>query len=515
MFNKNYLSMLGIVFFFLPTSINASPKDECLEASFDKSLYGLCQAYLNGKNCLADENKDSARCSALRRNFSKLSGGQDIDDILNGNGGTNTTIIGIDGGVAELQNVARVTFPSGAFDSDTTVSLSATSDNNVHQVFDEFTRIFRPSGRLSYEVRIGTGIEPPSSETVEVELFVPASFVNSIPKDYGIEAFMMVEHGGVDEIPYPIFELVSSEYDTINQIITFELPGAAFSNSSLTQNEFQAIVTLAPTPGINNVTNQIQVQSLAFASATNASSSTCQAASIKCPVAGGCTVTSKYDKARKHPLKGGVRPHYGTDYKAATGTSITAASGGKVESSYNSTSYGETIILRHTDGSATLYAHLQGRDVNVGDSVTAGQQIGTANSTGQSTGPHLHLEYVPNGQIIRSKNRIDPDACIDALASGSITVRDSGNLADDAFSVSVDGFVIGQTSVGGTNTLAISNLKPGNHVLSLTVIIAPDNVGTYTVTLNDGLVFSDGTTSKTGWAPQGATLTWSFVVPQN
>lgn len=510
------LKNISLIFFLLGLfqTANAAPANECIEAEFDKSLFGLCQAYLSGVNCLDDANKDTPRCVALRKNFAIKSGGKDIADILNGGGNNQKFTIGAAGGTAELQNAIKVIFPSGAFPTDTTVSLGLTSDTDINTLFDEFTVMFRPSGRLSYEARIGTGIEPPLSETVQVDMQVPNNLVSATPQEYGIEVFVMIEQGAEDETPYAIFELIPSTYDSTNQIISFELPGAAFSNNAYTQNEYQAVVTLAPTPGVSSPVAQNQIQTTSFLTLSATATASCQAASIKCPVAGGCTVTSPYNKARKHPKTGAVRPHYGADYKAATGTNLTSAADGKVERSYTSSSYGETVIVRHTDGGATLYAHLENRSVNKGDVVKAGETIGTADSTGLSTGPHLHFEYVPNGQLIKSKNRIDPDACIDALASGSVNVRDSGSLADDAFAVSIDGFNIGQTTVGGSNTLAISNLKPGSHTLGLAVIVAPDNVGTYTVTLNDGLKFSDGTTSKTGSAPLGSFLTWSFNVPQ-
>lgn len=296
-------------------------------------------------------------------------------------------------------------------------------------------------------------------------------------------------------------------------MVSFDLPGAAFFDGALAQSEYQAIITLAPTPGIGATTFSsiagTQVSTLAAAAAAGS----CQASSIMCPVAGGCSVNSPFNPARQHPVTGQTRPHNGVDYAAANGDSIVSASNGVVERSYTSTSYGETIIVRHANGSATLYAHLQNRGVNAGEAVTAGQQIGTADSTGLSSGPHLHFEYVPNGQIIQSKNRIDPDPCIDALASGSITVRDSGTLADDAFQISLDGIIIGSTSIGASNTIAINNIIPGPHTLSLLVLIAPDNVGTYTVTLNDGITFSDGTTSKSGAPPQGTTVSWGIEVP--
>lgn len=496
----------------------AAQQDPCQEASFDKALYGLCKAYTSGADCLNPEKSDSKHCVQLRQNFAKKGGGQDIDDLLKGKNGAVTLTIGTDGGTIELPDVAKVWFPQGAFDSSRTVTLKVTSDNDVNQLFDETASIFRTAGRLPYELRIGTGNTPPLSETIQVEMHVPNSLIQSMPADHAIEAFVSIEQGGAQEIPYTVFELLDSQYDPTNQILTFEVPGAAFANNSLTQGEYQAIITLAPTPGTDSSTATSSVSledffSFFFSTAEAATAGSCQAASISCPVRGGCTVTSPFNPARKHPVTGVTRPHMGADYAAADGTPILSAASGKVERSYASTSYGETIVVRHTDGSATLYAHLQTRNVQAGASVTAGQQIGLADSTGLSTGPHLHFEYVPNGQIFGSKSRIDPDACIDALASGSVTVSDSGNLADDAFEVSIDGFVIGQTAIGASNTLAINNLKPGTHSLTLKIIIAPDNVGTYTVRLNDGLKFTDGTTSKTGWAAQGATLSWTFTVP--
>lgn len=487
----------------------------CDDEDLAGGLQGLCRAYISGKNCLEDANYDHPRCQSIRRNYARKSGGERIDDLFEP--GTRA-VVGFDGGSVVLNGIGKVSFPQGAFNADATVRVFTTTDEAVDDLFSEFAAIFRPSGRLTYEMRIDTGAQPPLSETIEVQLQIPDDFLANMPDGYGMELFALVEHGSDEEIPYLLFELIPSVYDATNNTVTVELPGAAFSKRDVTDGNYQAIVTLAPTPGTNEdptaSTAQIfTLNSLAYAPSV-ASTSTCQAASISCPVGGGCSVTSGFNPARKHPVTGQTRPHYGVDYAAATGTPVLAAANGTVERSYTSSSYGETIVVRHTDGSATLYAHMQTRGVNVGDTVTASQQIGTSNNTGLSSGPHLHFEYVPNGQIIQSKQRIDPDACIDALASGSVTVSDSGNLADDAFQVSIDGFVIGQTSIGASNTLAISNLKPGLHTLTLTVVTAPDNVGTYTVTLNDGLVFTDGSTSKSGNAPQGAALVWNFNVPQ-
>lgn len=96
-------------------------------------------------------------------------------------------------------------------------------------------------------------------------------------------------------------------------------------------------------------------------------SDTCQAVSIGCPVQGGCVVTDPFRRNRKNPVDGVVRHHNGVDYRAARGTPVLAAANGRVEKSYTSKTYGEVIVIRHDDGSATLYAHLEKRLVEEGD----------------------------------------------------------------------------------------------------------------------------------------------------
>lgn len=481
----------------------------CEKAGLDGGLLGVCRAYLSGRDCTEAAHRDSERCEALRRAFFVQSGGSDLDAVLAP--GAVQVPVPATGGSATLPGIATLTFPADAFRDGALVTLSVGSDAAVAALFDEFASIFRPSSRLAYEVTVATGALPPVSETIDVRLDLPAGFIAQVPADHGIELFALVEQASDLDLPFRSFELFESQLSAGGDAIVASIPTGAFFLDA--DGQYRAVFTLAPTPGVKDPPSVLMQSALAQLGSTTMSTSQCKAASIACPVAGGCTVTSPYQPARKHPVTGQTRPHYGVDYRAPTGTPLTAAASGTIERSYTSSSFGETIIIRHDDGGATLYAHLQRRDVQTGQRVTQGQGIGTANNTGLSSGPHLHMEYVPNGQIIQSKSRIDPDACIDAQGSGSVTVSDSGNLADDAFGVAIDGFSIGQTAIGASNTLAISNLKVGSHTLALRVLVAPDNVGTYTVRLNDGLRFADGSTVKSGSAPQGATLSWQFVVP--
>lgn len=84
--------------------------------------------------------------------------------------------------------------------------------------------------------------------------------------------------------------------------------------------------------------------------------------------------------------------HTGVDFSAPAGTPVKAAAAGTVVVAQSGGSYGTHVVIKHSDGVYTLYAHFSSKSVSVGQTVTAGQQIGNVGSTGNSTGPHLHFE---------------------------------------------------------------------------------------------------------------------------
>ena len=120
--------------------------------------------------------------------------------------------------------------------------------------------------------------------------------------------------------------------------------------------------------------------------------------------AGSYRVTSEFRSAS--------RPnHNGIDLGAPQGTRIGAAADGKVvkvvnNQSNSKTGYGNYVIIEHANGVRTLYAHCASVSVKEGQTVTQGQQIGTVGSTGNSTGPHLHLEVIVNGSYVNPRNYI-------------------------------------------------------------------------------------------------------------
>ncbi|MFJ8862002.1 peptidoglycan DD-metalloendopeptidase family protein [Streptomyces sp. NPDC102451] len=84
--------------------------------------------------------------------------------------------------------------------------------------------------------------------------------------------------------------------------------------------------------------------------------------------------------------------HTGSDFQAASGTSVRSIGEGTVVSAGWSGSYGNEVVIQHSDGMYSQYAHLSSLEVSAGQTVTGGQQIGLSGTTGNSTGPHLHFE---------------------------------------------------------------------------------------------------------------------------
>jgi len=95
---------------------------------------------------------------------------------------------------------------------------------------------------------------------------------------------------------------------------------------------------------------------------------------------------------RQHPIFGDVRMHTGLDLSSPAGIPITAVQGGRVKTAASLPGYGLVVEVDHGGGLSTLYAHMSGFAVGLGQEVSRGQPIGFVGSTGYSTGPHLHLE---------------------------------------------------------------------------------------------------------------------------
>lgn len=103
---------------------------------------------------------------------------------------------------------------------------------------------------------------------------------------------------------------------------------------------------------------------------------------------------------RIDPFLGRLALHAGVDFQAETGTAVKATGAGKVVNAGPSGGYGNMVEIDHGQGITTRYGHLSSILVSVGDTVTTGETIGRAGSTGRSTGPHVHYEVRRNGDAI-------------------------------------------------------------------------------------------------------------------
>ena len=107
---------------------------------------------------------------------------------------------------------------------------------------------------------------------------------------------------------------------------------------------------------------------------------------------------------RQSPGGIGSTNHKGVDIGTPMGTPILAAKNGTVTWASSNGGYGECIIINHGKGNSTLYGHLSGYNVKMGDTVTQGQVIGYSGSTGNSTGPHLHFGIMENNTWVDPLN---------------------------------------------------------------------------------------------------------------
>ena len=96
--------------------------------------------------------------------------------------------------------------------------------------------------------------------------------------------------------------------------------------------------------------------------------------------------------------------HTGLDISCRSGTKIKAVADGKIIFAGTSGSYGNLIKMNHENGVETWYAHCSKLIGKVGEEIKAGDIIAAVGSTGNSTGPHLHLEIRVNGEPLNPQN---------------------------------------------------------------------------------------------------------------
>ena len=121
---------------------------------------------------------------------------------------------------------------------------------------------------------------------------------------------------------------------------------------------------------------------------------------LKSPLKFGAPVTSRFSRARMHPILRVLRPHLGVDYGAPSGSPVVSVASGVVVSAGWSGEGGRMVHLRHASGYETFYMHLSSMAVRAGQRVGQGDLIGRVGMTGLATGPHLDYRVKLRGAAI-------------------------------------------------------------------------------------------------------------------
>ncbi|MEW2383552.1 peptidoglycan DD-metalloendopeptidase family protein [Micromonospora sp. NPDC047707] len=158
-------------------------------------------------------------------------------------------------------------------------------------------------------------------------------------------------------------------------------------------------------------------------------------------------------------------PAYAVDFNRTDdlGDPVVASAPGTVDrvTDLGGTSYGKYVRINHGNGYSTYYAHLNGFNVSVGQTVGYGKVIGWVGSTGGSTGPHLHYEQRLNGSDIQvrfngtlalywgTKTYTSDNGCGGGTATGTVntsgtplTVRSGPGTGYDAVGTVADGATV-------------------------------------------------------------------------
>lgn len=113
----------------------------------------------------------------------------------------------------------------------------------------------------------------------------------------------------------------------------------------------------------------------------------------------GTSISSSFGN-RRDPILGRPAFHSGIDFRAISGTPVTATAPGVVTKAGWNGGYGRMVEIDHGNGFSTRYAHMSKIGVKVGQKVQRGSKVGRVGSSGRSTGPHLHYEVRRNGDAV-------------------------------------------------------------------------------------------------------------------
>lgn len=319
---------------------------------------------------------------------------------------------------------------------------------------------------------------------VAVCLTVPGSFIAEIPQGYRVELFAEFIQSSDLEEPYATYEKLGATYDPDRSEACATVPPFAFKPvaSVVAHVLIGAYPNVAATTEVvaTNFTPVGPVQTSPNATLTVAGELSMTIPPILVsPLSGALNVTSKFGP-RVHPVTGAINGfHFGVDLSANHVAVLSAALGNVIQSGAQNpcntwvngvckTGYGHRVTISHqgtTGTSQTRYAHLEPVGLAGTGEIEGGDRVGTADSSGSITGPHLHFEYRPNGNAVDPMLFIGEVDVASYLQSFSVVTKIDGNPID----VSRRQVSAAQFHYGAAIDLTPLALSPGNHTLSVEV----------------------------------------------
>lgn len=202
------------------------------------------------------------------------------------------------------------------------------------------------------------------------------------------------------DITYKYYEIVSNN-ETIEKVDTLETAEQIVNDIKQISNEKQVLtINEKTTKNIEEMsTDTIEVAKENIIEkldidTTEAISNINGIKIATLPISG--TISSRYGAVSS--IRSSA--HTGLDIAASIGTPIKVVADGKVTEAEYCGSYGNLVKVKHGNGVETWYAHTKKMYVKAGQEVKAGDVIAAVGNTGNSTGPHLHLEVRINGQHV-------------------------------------------------------------------------------------------------------------------
>lgn len=216
--------------------------------------------------------------------------------------------------------------------------------------------------------------------------------------DSGEEKLYVSDFETAEKVVADLKSKASTNIENISIVEKYETELKDFVNQETAVSKLYTAPVVTKTVASNKNSAKVAAQGKVTTSRNMSSQKISLGISLARPVSG--TITSRFGS--NSSVRSGS--HTGLDIAAPKGTPYCAAASGTVTFAGYKGSLGNLIVITHANGVQTYYGHSSKIYVSVGQTVSQGQTIGAVGSTGNSTGPHLHLEIRVNGVAYNPQN---------------------------------------------------------------------------------------------------------------